>query len=133
MGAAASRLWRWWTSAAMPDQSGRVAVVRVWGFACVCAFSLCFLCVPACCLCRSLSNRNTDASAAAGARAAAPQTPPIQKKVTGADSGIGLQVCRALAARGARLVLVSRDARCLAGVADDLREEFGAAAVAGVE
>jgi len=45
--------------------------------------------------------------------------------VTGAARGIGAAAARALANRGARVVLVARSAQELAGVADELRAEGG--------
>lgn len=45
--------------------------------------------------------------------------------LTGASSGIGLEMARILAARGHRLVLASRGARKLEELADALRREFG--------
>lgn len=46
--------------------------------------------------------------------------------VTGASSGIGLELCRLLAADGHQLVLVARDPEKLAPVSKELSERFGA-------
>jgi short-subunit dehydrogenase len=49
--------------------------------------------------------------------------------ITGASSGIGLTTARAAAARGAKVVLVSRDAEDLDAVARDIRADGGEAEV----
>ncbi len=53
--------------------------------------------------------------------------------VTGASSGIGLALARGLAARGARLILVGRDAAALGRVAADLGPHAGTQAVVIVQ
>lgn len=53
-------------------------------------------------------------------------TPVTTTLITGASSGIGLEMARLLAARGHRLVLASRDAQRLHGAADALRSAHGA-------
>jgi uncharacterized protein len=50
--------------------------------------------------------------------------------ITGASSGIGLEIARALAAMGCDLVLVARRQRRLTEIADQLQSQFGIQAVA---
>src|SRR5262245_8303711 len=45
--------------------------------------------------------------------------------VTGASSGIGLELARELAANGHPLIIVARDRQRLAAVADELRSQYG--------
>jgi short-subunit dehydrogenase len=46
--------------------------------------------------------------------------------ITGASSGIGLELARILASTGRRLILVARTTERLEGVADELRRDYGA-------
>ena len=69
-----------------------------------------------------------------------PVLKPLSQQVmviTGASSGIGLATARSAARRGARLVLVSRDAAALEALADELRQQghdaIAVAADVGVE
>ena len=45
--------------------------------------------------------------------------------MTGASSGIGLELARELAANGHSLAIVARDRARLAAVADELRSQYG--------
>ena len=56
---------------------------------------------------------------------AVPMAPVTTTLLTGASSGIGLEMARLLAARGHRLVLVSRGADRLHAVAESLRQAHG--------
>lgn len=49
--------------------------------------------------------------------------------ITGANSGIGLETARALAAHGARVLLASRDAAALEAAASSIRESSPGAAL----
>jgi short-subunit dehydrogenase len=53
--------------------------------------------------------------------------------VTGASRGIGAALARALAAPGARLLLIARDEMLLGGVAEDCRAHGGEAEIAAVD
>lgn len=65
-----------------------------------------------------------------------PRLKPLDRQVilvTGASSGIGLATVRMAAARGARVMLVSRNAEALRGIAEDLRARGGQAAWAAAD